>query len=384
MRSMDDVLLDGRVVLVRVDFNISVGSNGKVDEDEDYRLEAALPTIRELQQRRCRIVLLTHVGEFGENLDLKPIQNRLADLLKEDIASAKHLYGNEVKTKVAALEPGGILLLPNVRSDSREKVPNEQFGKQLSEVADIYINEAFSVCHREHTSVVVLPSLLPSCAGRRTIQEVEVLEKLKQSPEHPYVAVVSGAKIETKEKLIRSLLQKVDMVCIGGQLANVFLCAQKKYVSNVFTASDCALAESLLQEAGDKIVLPLDIVIGADDGHNAQTVLIDAIPEGTLDIWDLGPQSVQKFAEVCSTAKTVMWNGPLGRFEVKEYAEGTYAFAKLLANQKSFRVLGGGETVTSLEQLNLVSKFDHVSVGGGAMVTYLEGGSMPGLAPLYG
>ena len=385
LKTLDNTPVDGKVVFLRVDFNVSVGLDGKMGPHEDYRIRSALPTIRELQQRRCRILLATHRGEAGENQDVAPLRHRLEDLLGEEIVATRHLYGDEVKAKLSALEPGGIVFLPNVRSDPREEALNEQFARQLSEAADAYVNEAFSVCHREHASVALVPRLLPSCAGQRVVEEVSVLERLRSAPGHPYVAVLSGSKIATKEKLLRKLLAHVDRLCIGGQLANVMLAAQGKYKTSRFAAEEVELAKNILAEAGDRIILPLDVVVGAEDGR-AETVSVcdtSAIPEDAPGVWDIGPKTVQLFSEECRAAQTVLWNGPLGRFERQAYSRGTAEFADLLSQQKNFRVLGGGETVTAIEQASLASAFDHVSVGGGALIQFLEDGPMPGLAPLY-
>lgn len=386
LRTMDDIPLPGKRVLVRCDFNVSVGSDGRVDSTEDYRIESALATIQELQQRRCRIVLLTHMGDpqAGRgDFDVTPVRDRLQDLLHEDIRLAKHLYGPEVEAILTSMEPGGIMMLPNVRLDEREEVPDDGFAKDVAAAVEMYINEAFSVCHRSHTSVTLLPRLLPSCAGRRTVLEVEALTKLRSQPNRPYAAIVSGAKITTKIGMLRTLLGQVDTLCLGGKIANVFLAAKGEYADGEFTPDEIAAAKSLLEEAGDKLVLPQDLVVGSEDGSTHATVDISEIPEGE-GVWDIGPKSAAQILKVCAAAQTVMWNGPVGRCEVETYAKGTEDLIAGLAEQKNYRVIGGGDTINALERARKISQFDHVSVGGGAMIAFLEGKNMPGLEPLYG
>lgn len=388
LRTMDEMPLDGKRVIVRVDFNVSVGDDGVVDGDEDYRIEAALPTIQELRSKRCRILLLTHRGRPGDDqvdMDLSPIHRRLEELLGEEVKRVSRLYGDEVETAVLSLEPGGVLLLPNVREDEREILDSEKMAKEIAQHADAYVSEAFSVCHRAHTSIALLPRMLPSVAGRRTAMEVEALQRLQGEVEKPYVAITSGSKISTKIGMLRRMLAKVDYLCIGGRIANVFLAAQGKFSREAFNANDIAAAQSVLQYAGEKIVLPEDVVVGPEDGDEdkVQTLLVDEIPDDVPRIWDVGPQTVKSFLEVCREAKTIMWNGPVGRFEVPVYGRGTNQLARGLAELPAFRVVGGGDTVIVLEQARLLDKYNHVSVGGGALIAFLEGKRMPGLEPLY-
>ncbi len=387
LRTMDDLPLDGKRALVRVDFNVALGDNGQVDDTEDYRLEAALPTIQELQQRRCRILLLTHMGEprAGKgDFDVAPVRDRLQEMVGEEVRLAKHLYGNDVTTIVSSMEPGSIVMLPNVRLDEREEIPNEKFAQELAGEAEIYINEAFSVCHRAHTSVTLVPGILPSCAGRRTILEVEEINRLRTNPDRPYVAIASGAKITTKIGMLRSLLQQVDKLCLGGQIANVFLAASGKYADGEFLPDEIAAAQSLLDVAANKIVLPVDVVVGTADGSSFQTMMISEISADAEGVWDIGEQSVQQILAICKDAQTIMWNGPTGRFEIPAYSVSTTSLVEGLAELPAYRMIGGGDTVNALEKARKISKFNHVSVGGGAMIALLEGKNMPGLEPLYG
>lgn len=388
LRTMDDMPLDGKRVLVRVDFNITVGSDGVIDGNEDFRIEAALPTIQELRQRRCKIILLTHLGRPGEedgNFNVRPVKRRLEELIGEDVKLVDALYGPKVETAVSALEPGGVMLLSNVRLDEREMNPNEKFASELAHNADMYIGEAFSNAHRAHTSMTLVPQILPSCAGRRMVLEVEALSKLLHEPQRPYIAITSGAKITTKVGLLRELLGKVDKLVVGGQIANVFLAALGKWPEGKYHPDEIAAARSLLETDKDKLVLPIDVVFGDRDGtpNHVVTVDADAIPEAADGLFDIGPKSVENIVALCAKAKTIMWNGPVGKFETPAYEVATKSLAEKLAVLPAYRVVGGGDTVNALEKYRLIQKFDHVSVGGGAMIEFLEGKRMPGLEPLY-
>lgn len=389
LRTLDSLPVDGKTVLVRVDFNVAVGSDARVDTAEDYRIEATLPTLQELQQRRCRVVLLTHFGEEeGGSAAWEPVHRRLEELLHEEVVPGRALYGNRVETQIHSLEPGGMLLLPNVRDDARELHPSETFGRQLASLAEAYVNEAFSASHRDHTSLTVLPKLLPSAAGRRTELEIATLQRLQTHVERPYVAIISGAKTSTKIDLLRQLVPRIDSLAVGGRIANVLLAARLRQGFGGQAAGsetdELVLAHELLASAGDKLLLPVDVVVGQDSGDGAQTIAVEELATSAQPVWDIGAKSVAAILTKCAGAKTVLWNGPVGRFEVPAYAVGTRQLAQGLAGQAAWRVVGGGDTVVEIEKAGLVEKFDHVSVGGGALVAYLEGKPLPGLVPLYG
>ncbi len=385
LRTIDDIPIDGKKVIVRTDFNVSANSDGTIGTTEDYRIEAALPTIQELSQRRCKVLLLAHRGspdEGKEDIDMNPILERLEDLLKEEVRTLPKLFGPGVEAVVSGLEPGGIALYPNVRLDNREMEINDRFGQQVSQVADAYINEAFSVCHRAHTSIVVLPRLMVSAAGRRTVLEVTKLSKLRGEPQRPYIAIVSGSKITTKVGMLHRLLDKVDTLCVGGQIANVFIAAKGDWPTEGFHPNEIAAARSLLQAAGEKLFVPFDVVIGESEGQGVRAVATNGIPDDAGGIWDIGPKSTAHILELCRTAKTVMWNGPVGKFETEAYAASTKMLAEGLAQQDAYRVVGGGDTVNALEKYRVLERYDHASIGGGAMLAFLEGKRMPGLEPL--
>lgn len=384
---MDDLPLAGRRVFLRVDMNVSAKDDNKLDSSEDYRIRAALPTITELQQQRCKVMVVTHQGrpqQQGKQADLEPIRQRLSQGLQESVRAIKQLSGAGVRAIVDSLEPGAVVLLPNIRGDEREEACSLGFAKELADLADVYINEAFSVSHRNHASVALLPKLLPSCAGRRTVEEVRVLDALCEEPQRPFVAVASGAKIETKIGLLASLSKQVDTLCVGGRIANIILAAMKLCPSNGFTADELAQTQELLAQIDiDKLLLPEDVVIGGSAGKNSQVVAISDLQPDVGGIWDIGPKTTANFLERCRLAKTVLWNGPLGKVEEVAYAQATNEFANGLSELNNYRVVGGGDTVNVLERLRVTAKFNHVSVGGGALLAYLEGSAMPGLMPLY-
>lgn len=385
LRTMDDIALDGRRVIVRVDFNVTAGEDKIVDESEDYRIQAAIPTIQELRQRRCKVLLLAHLGRPGEEesvLSMDAIADRLRYLLNDDVRMLPKLFGSQVDTIVQGMEQGDVALFPNVRLDDRESTLNQKFAEDLSTAGDVYINEAFSVCHRAHTSVVSLPRILPSAAGRRTVEEVKVLSELRGNPEAPYVAIASGAKITTKIGILEYLLTKVDKMCLGGKIANVFLAARGSWPDKMFAPDEIAVAKHLLEKYEEKLVLPVDVVIGNDDGSYMQTIDVGYVPEHVGDVWDIGPKSVEAILQTCNDAKTVIWNGPVGKVEVEAYASGTKGLVEGLAESSAYRVVGGGDTVNVLEKYKKLGSFDYVSVGGGAMLEFLEGKQLPGITAL--
>ncbi|MEK7499508.1 MAG: phosphoglycerate kinase [Patescibacteria group bacterium] len=385
LRTMDDILLDGKRVIVRVDFNVTAGEDGIIDSSEDYRIEAALPTIAELRQKRCKVLLLAHLGRPGEDenlLSMEEIHKRLQNLLRDDVRLLPKLYGSQVESIVQGMEQGDVALFPNVRLDEREMSLNNKFAEELSHVGDAYINEAFSASHRAHTSIVLLPQLLTSAAGRRTVTEVNVLTALKKTAKKPYIAIVSGSKITTKIGILKYLLANVDKMCLGGKIANVFLASKYKWPDGMFSPDEIAVARHLLEEYAPQIILPTDVVIGNDDGSYTQTVDVSYIPEHVGGVWDIGPKSIAEILTACSSAATIIWNGPVGHVEVDAYAEGTKALVNALATSSAFRVVGGGDTVNMLEKMKKVDSFNHVSIGGGAMLEFLEGKRLPGIVAI--
>ena len=386
LRTLDDVDVAGKRVLVRADYNVVTGKNGTVSESEDFRIRTSIPTLQELIQKGAKVVVLPRRGRDDdppEGLDLTPVHKRLEELLGKPVKGLETLTGQKTAEQTQALKPGDVAMLPNVRRDSREAEVSEQFAKELAQLGDVYVNEAFGEAHRAHTSLTLLAGQLPSVAGRRVQLEVEALSKVAHNPPRPYVVLASGAKMEDKIGMLRSLVEKADTVCVGGKIANVFLAAAGKLDPAQFRPDDVAAAQSLIAVAKGKLRLPLDIVTGAEDGElYVRSVLAEEL-KTEMPAWDIGSKTVEEFLAVCKDAKTIIWNGPMGRCEVATYCAGTQQLAQALAALPAYRVVGGGDTVTALHHFGLAEAFDHMSVGGGAMIAFLEGKRMPALEPLY-
>lgn len=383
---MDDVDVKGKRVIVRADYNVATDANGNVSDAEDYRIRTSVPTLQELIQKKAKVIILPRRGrddDLPAGLDLAPVHKRLEILLNTPVKRAEALTGPATVQETQALGEGQVMMLPNVRLDTREAAVDESFANELAELADVYVNEAFGEAHRAHTSLTMLPAKLPSVAGRRVELEVKALSKVAEGVQRPYVVLASGAKLEDKIGMLRSLAEKADTLCIGGKIANAFLAATGKLKADQFRPDDVAAAQSLVAVAKQKLKLPLDIVTGSEDGqHYVRAVPVEEL-EASMPAWDVGPATVKEFADVCKRAKTIIWNGPMGRVEVEKYMAGTAALAKVLAGLSAYRIVGGGDTVTALQRIGLAEKFDHVSVGGGAMIAFLEGKRMPALEPLY-
>ena len=347
----------GKSVLLRVDFNVPI-TDGKIDDD--MRIRAALPTIEWLLEHGASVDACSHLGrpegERDERYSMEPVRERLRELAP------------------------GVNLLDNLRFDPGEKDNDPAFVDRLIDDHDLYVNDAFGVCHRSHASVVGPPSRLPSAAGRLLAKEVEVLGGLLESPERPFVAILGGAKVSDKLGVIKALVDKVDLLIIGGGMAFTFLAAQGHEVGDSLLQDDEIDNCRQLLESGNKIVLPTDVVaLGPDD--EIKTVGTDEIPAGWKGL-DIGPESAEKFAEAICDAGTILWNGPMGMFEDERYAAGTKRVAEAVADAPGFTVVGGGDSAAALAKFGLAEGVDHVSTGGGASLELIEKGDLPGLAAL--
>lgn len=386
LKTLDDIDVGGKRVIVRADYNVATDEEGNVSDAEDYRIRTSIPTLTELLEKKAKVIILPRRGRDDdppEGLDLAPVHKRLEELLGKTVERSDVLTGPEAVKKTEGLAAAEVFMLPNVRQDLREAAVDESFASELAELADVYVNEAFGEAHRAHTSLTLLPGKLPAAAGRRVELETAALSKVLDEVERPYVVLASGAKLEDKIGMLRSLAEKADIVCIGGKIANVFLAAAGKLSADQFRADDVAAAQSLIAAAKKKLRLPLDIVTGSEDGqHYVRAVPVEHL-EAAMPAWDIGPETVKEFAAVCQKAKTIVWNGPMGRVEVAPYTAGTTALAQELAKLSAYRIVGGGDTVTALHRAGLTKAFDHMSVGGGAMIAFLEGKRMPALEPLY-
>jgi phosphoglycerate kinase len=386
-KTVKDVDLKGKRVIMRVDFNVPM-KDGAVSDDK--RIKASLPTIQYVLDQGASLVLMSHLGRpkgagFEAEFSLKPASEALAKLLGKPVQMAPDCVGPEVEAMAAALKPGDVLLLENVRFHKEEEKNDSAFAAQLAKLGDVYVCDAFGSAHRAHASVEGIAHQLPvAVAGFLMEQELEYLGRATSNPEHPYVAILGGTKISDKILVVENLLKQCDQLIIGGGMANTFLAA-KGYdmADSLVEAGSIELAKGLLAKSGDKLLLPVDAVIADkfDAEANSQIVDVDKVPAGWR-IMDIGPKSLAQFGEVLKAAKLVVWNGPVGVFEMPKFAEGTFAIAKLLATCSATTVIGGGDSASAVKKAGVAKQMTHVSTGGGASLEFLEGKELPGVAAL--
>lgn len=388
--SIDDLNVKGKRVLVRVDFNVPVDDSGKITDDR--RIRAALPTIKKLSESGAKVVLVSHFGRPKGGPDNKyrmdNIGKRLSELLGKPVVKVNDSIGDEPKKAIDNLAWGGIVLLENVRFYKEEEANDEAFAKKLAELADVYVNDAFGTAHRAHASTAgVAKFLKPAAAGYLMQKEISVMGKALTNPERPFVAILGGAKVADKLGVIKNLLEKVDSLIIGGGMAYTFLKAQGLEIGKSLLDSEkIDFAKEMMAKAkakGVKLLLPVDTVV-TDDFKNPttiKTVQANQIP-ADLEGVDIGPETVKLFASAITGAKTVIWNGPMGVFEMKQFATGTRAIAEALTKCKGTTIIGGGDSAAAVEQMGFADQVTHVSTGGGASLEFLEGIELPGVAAL--
>jgi phosphoglycerate kinase len=378
--SINDVDVAGKNVLMRVDFNVPLDEHLKITDDR--RIEMALPSIRSVIDRGGRLILISHLGrpkgKPDPKLSLAPTAPKLSELLGKPVAFATDAVGADAKAKVAALKDGGIVILENLRFDPGEKSGDEAFAASLAEMADIYCNNAFGTCHRNDASMLGVPAAMagkPKVVGSLVEKEITYLSDVISHPERPFVAILGGAKVSDKINVIENLLSVCDQILIGGAMAYTFSLAQGGKVGDSLVEPDkTELAKSLLEKGGNKIVLPVDTHCGdAFSGDcNKKIVASGKIPDGFQGL-DIGPETAAKFAKIISTAKTVVWNGPMGVFEMPPFDAGTKAVAQAIADGDSISIIGGGDSAAAIAQLGFEDRVTHVSTGGGASLSMLEG-----------
>jgi 3-phosphoglycerate kinase len=384
-----DLDLKGKRVIARVDFNVPLDAEGNVTDDN--RIRGALPTIRHIIDNGGKLILVSHLGRPKNGPEakysMKPAAKRLSELLGKEVILASDVIGEDAKAKAAALKEGEILMLENVRFHKEEEKNDPAFAKELASLADIYVNDAFGTAHRAHASTAGLADYLPSACGFLIKKELDFMGKALDNPERPFVAILGGAKVSDKISVIENLIDKVDTLIIGGGMAYTFIKAQGHDVGNSLCELDkLDLANSLLAKAKDKgvkLLLPIDNVVGKEfkADTESQVVKSDAIPEGWMGL-DIGPETIKLFSDAIAGAKTVVWNGPMGVFEMERFAVGTKKIAEALANSGAISIVGGGDSAAAVEQLGFADKITHISTGGGASLEFLEGKELPGIAVL--
>ncbi|MBN1978861.1 MAG: phosphoglycerate kinase [Anaerolineae bacterium] len=384
-KTIRDVNVRGKRVLVRVDFNVPLKDGAITD---DIRIRAALPTINYLLEKGAALILCSHLGrakgKVVPELKMDPVATRLSELLGRPVKKMDDCIGPVVEDAAAALQPGEVILLENTRFHAEETANDPGFAKQVAGLADIFVNDAFGAAHRAHATTVGVADYLPAVAGFLMEKELEFLGKATSDPEHPYVAILGGAKISDKIGVIESLLSKCDRLLIGGGMANTFFKAMGFEVGDSLVEDDAvATAKTLLEKAGSQLVLPVDAVVADafDNEANAKVVAPNEVTPGWR-ILDIGPKTVQTFESALGGAKTVIWNGPMGVFEMPNFAKGTFAVAETLAKLDAITVIGGGDSAAAVKQAGLAEKMSHVSTGGGASLEFLEGKTLPGVAAL--
>jgi phosphoglycerate kinase len=383
LRDLGD--LDGKRVLVRVDFNVPLHDGAVAD---DLRIRAALPTIEELRSRGARLVLVSHLGRPKDRepeLSMAPVAQRLGELVGSDVRLAPAVAGDDVRSAVDALGRGEVLLLENVRYEKGETKNDPDLAAAMASLADVYVNDAFGTAHRAHASTEGVARLVPEhAAGLLLEREVSTLMKVLEDPARPLVSVLGGAKVSDKIAVIERFLEQADTILIGGAMAFPFLAAQGHSVGDSLCAEeDVELARKTLPEAGGKLKLPVDLVAGDHFGEDADTREVDGadVPDGWMGL-DIGPRTAREYGEVISGAGTVFWNGPMGAFEMKPFAAGTRAVAEAVAQAPGTTVVGGGDSASALRQFGLADRVTHLSTGGGATLELIEGKQLPGVEAL--
>ncbi|WP_369134274.1 phosphoglycerate kinase [Modestobacter sp. I12A-02662] len=400
MRSVDELIADGvagRRVLVRADLNVPLDKarlrEGAAAITDDGRIRASVPTIQALREAGARVVVAAHLGrpagEPDPQYSLAPVAARLGELLGTDVPLAADVAGPDATGRAAELADGGVLLLENVRFEAAETSKDDavrgELADRLAGLADLYVDDAFGAVHRKHASVYDIAQRLPHAAGRLVARELEVLTRLTESPERPYVVVLGGSKVSDKLAVIEALLPKVDTLLVGGGMCFTFLAAQGHGVGkSLLEADQVDTCRRLLAEAGNRIVLPLDVVCAPEFSADAETTVVpvEGIPDGQMGL-DVGPRTVELFGSALGDARTVFWNGPMGVFELAPFQAGTRGIAQAVAAVDGLSVVGGGDSAAAVRQLGLdEAAYGHISTGGGASLEYLEGRQLPGLAAL--
>jgi len=384
-KTVKDIDLKNKRVLMRVDFNVPM-ADGKVTDDK--RIRAALPTIQYVLDQNASLILMSHLGRpksaSDSQFSLRAASEVLSTLLARPVQMAPDCVGAEVEKMANELQPGEVLMLENTRFHPEEEKNDLGFAKQLASLGEVFVNDAFGSAHRAHASTEGVARFLPAVSGFLMEQELEYLGRAVANPEHPYIAILGGAKISDKILVVETLLAQCDKLIIGGGMANTFLAAQGLNMQDsLVEESSLETAQAIMAKSADKLILPVDAIIAdkfAEDA-NSQVVDVDKIPAGWRML-DVGPKTVSVYQAALSGARLVVWNGPVGVFEMPKFAEGTFALARMLAESKAVTVIGGGDSASAVKKAGVAKQMTHVSTGGGASLEFLEGKELPGVAAL--
>ena len=387
-KSLKDLDFAGKKVLVRCDFNVPMDENGEITDD--IRITSSLPTINYLIEKGAKVILMSHLGrpkgEPNKKYTLKAVAIRLTELLKKEVIFAQddNVVSDAIKKQVEAMKDGDVALLENTRFRKEEEKNEENFSKELASLAEIYVNDAFGTSHRAHASNVGVSTHLPSAVGYLVEKEISIMGKALEAPERPFVAILGGAKVSDKIGVIENLINKVDTIIVGGGMAYTFLKAQGYEIGKSLLEEDkIELAKTLLEKAKEKnvqLILPVDTIVTKEFKNDAEhkTVNIDQIPEDMMGL-DIGEESIKLFSGEIVKAKTIIWNGPMGVFEMENFAKGTNAIAKAMSQADGITIVGGGDSASAVEKAGYGEKMTHISTGGGASLELLEGKILPGI-----
>ena len=387
-KTIEDIPVTGKRVLVRCDFNVPLDGDKITDET---RIIGALPTIKYLIKNNAKVILCSHLGrpkgEFNMKYSLRPVAKRLSELLGQDVVMAEDVIGDSAKAAVAAMKDGDVVLLENVRFHKEEEKNDPAFAKELASLADIYVNDAFGTAHRAHASTAGVADYLPAVCGYLIKKEIEFMGGALENPARPFVAILGGAKVSDKIGVIENLIDKVDALIIGGGMAYTFLKAKGYKIGDSICEDDkLDLAKDLMKKAKEKgvnFLLPVGSIVADKFANDAERKYVpsDAMPDGWMGM-DIGGITIEKFTSVIETAKTIIWNGPMGVFEFENFANGTKAIAEAVAKADAVTIIGGGDSVAAVKQMGYADKMSHISTGGGASLEFLEGKVLPGIACL--
>jgi phosphoglycerate kinase len=388
-KSIRDGDFSGQRVIMRVDFNVPLDKEGRITDDT--RIRAALPSIEYVLGQGGKLILMSHLGrpegQVKEGLRLAPVGRRLSELLGKDVINTKDCVGEETGKIISGMQPGDVVLLENLRFHKEEEANDPEFAKALAGFADIYVNDAFGTAHRAHASTEGIAHHLPALAGFLMEKEINFLGKLLYNPEQPYIAVIGGAKVSTKIGVLEKLLEKVNAILIGGGMCYTFLKAKGFEVGNSLVETEkVGLAFELIKKADEKnvkLILPADHLVAdkVEEGSRVRTVETNAMPTDMIGV-DIGPKTIRMYKREIKQARTILWNGPMGVFEIDKFARGTNQVAKAMGSSRGTTVVGGGDSVAAVNKFGLAEKISHVSTGGGASLEFLEGKELPGIKAL--